>query len=70
MEKTSESISRTVLKTISWRLLILFIDFVIAYFFTKDFDLSSKLALVKMIVASVFYFFHERAWARFNFGKH
>lgn len=69
MSPIGETINRSLVKTISWRLFVLVIDFSIAYLVTKNFDLSSKLALAKLIVASVFYFFHERIWTRINWGK-
>lgn len=69
MDKTQETVNRSLAKTISWRLLVLVIDFSIAYLFTKNVDLSSKLAVAKLIVASVFYFFHERFWNKLTWGK-
>lgn len=69
MDKTHETVRRSLGKTISWRLFVLVIDFSIAYFFTKDVDLSSKLAIAKLVIASVFYFVHERFWNKLTWGK-
>ncbi len=65
MEKTR----RSLVKTISWRFVVLVIDFVRAYLFTKNVDLSSKLAIEKLIVASLVYFLHERFWNRLSWGR-
>jgi len=64
-----EKITRSFAKTLSWRILVLILDFVIAYSFTKDVDLSSKLAVTKLLIASIFYFFHERFWNRINWER-
>lgn len=69
MSLINETINRSLVKTVSWRLFVLVIDFSIAYLFTKNVDLSSKLALAKLIVASIFYFLHERFWNKLTFGK-
>ncbi len=65
MEKTS----RSIVKTLSWRFVVLVLDFLIAYFFTQDIELSSKLALAKFVIASAVYFLHERAWNRVGWGR-
>jgi uncharacterized membrane protein len=64
-----ETFNRSLIKTISWRLIVLVIDFSIAYLFTQNFDLSSKLAIAKLIAASLFYLIHERIWNKINWGK-
>ena len=64
-----EQTSRSVAKTLSWRLLVLIIDFTVAYIFTRDVDISSKLAIAKLIIASIFYFFHERFWNKVSWGR-
>ena len=64
-----EKLSRSLVKTLSWRFVVLILDFIIAYLFTRDFGISSKLALAKMAVASVFYLLHERAWNKVIWGK-
>jgi len=69
MEKTQESIKRSLLKTLTWRVVILITDFFIAYLFTQDFALAGSFALVKMFVASAFYFLHERSWNLISWGK-
>lgn len=69
MSSIGDTNNRSLVKTISWRLVVLVTDFSIAYLFTKNVDLSSKLAIAKLVVASVFYFFHERFWNRLTWGK-
>ena len=64
-----EKLSRSLVKTLSWRFVVLILDFIIAYLFTRDFGISSKLALAKLAVASVFYLLHERAWNKVIWGK-
>lgn len=69
MEKTQETIGRSLVKTLSWRITVLILDFLIAYVLTKDVDLSSKLAIAKLVIASIFYFAHERFWNKISWDK-
>ncbi len=69
MSGSSETVKRSLAKTISWRIFVLIIDFSIAYFFTRDVDLSSKLAVAKLVISSVFYFVHERFWNKVSWGR-
>lgn len=65
----SEKPTRSLVKTLSWRLVVLVLDFFIAYLFTQDFSLAGKLALVKLLIASIFYYLHERFWNKVHWGR-
>ena len=64
-----ESNTRSAVKTIVWRLIILLIDFTIAYVLLKDFELATSFAVIKLIVATVAYYLHERVWNNISLGK-
>ena len=64
-----ETLRRSIVKTISYRIVILILDFVSIYLFTGQ----AKIALGFMIVSNIYttlgYFFHERIWDRIKWGK-
>jgi uncharacterized membrane protein len=64
-----ESTSRSVIKTISWRVTVSIISFVISYWLTGSLELAGMLMASKVIVNSVWYFVHERIWNKIQFGK-
>jgi len=64
-----ESTSRSVFKTISWRVTVSIISFVISYWLTGSLELAGMLMASKVIVNSVWYFVHERIWNKIQFGK-
>lgn len=64
-----ETAGRSVLKTISWRIVIFGTDFVIAYLFTGRLEIAGEFAILKLVIASLLYFLHERGWNLINWGK-
>lgn len=69
MSKVNETIIRSLVKTIIWRVTVFIADFIIAFVFTKDVDLSTKLALTKVFVSFVLYYLHERVWNKISWGR-
>ena len=59
---------RSVVKAITYRILIMSLDFVTIYLFTG----AARIALGFMIASNVYttlgYLLHERIWARLNWG--
>lgn len=64
-----ESNFRSIAKTIGWRLIVLVLDFSIAYIFLKDLSIATSFAIVKLVVATFAYYIHERIWNKINWGK-
>jgi uncharacterized membrane protein len=63
---------RHIAKTITWRVIASVTTFLIArWFFSEDPNATEKATWVALTEASlkmVFYYFHERAWYKSNFG--
>ncbi len=59
---------RSIVKSISWRLLGSFDTAVIGYFVTGSFKMSLSIASIEVFTKIVLYYFHERAWAHSRFG--
>ncbi|MGQ5523310.1 DUF2061 domain-containing protein [Chitinimonas sp. PSY-7] len=54
------------LKTITFAITHFSVAFSVAYLLTGSIGISSTLALVEPAVNTVAYFFHEKAWLRFD----
>ena len=63
-----EAHSRSLMKAISWRILGSLDTFVLSYLFTSDFRAAGAIASTEVLTKMVFYYLHERAWARIGWG--
>jgi len=64
-----ETHSRTVMKTVSWRVVATVTTMAIVYIFTGEFLLSLGVGAVEVIAKILFYYLHERAWEMVSWGK-
>jgi uncharacterized membrane protein len=60
---------RSILKTISWRLLATMTTVAIVYFFTKELALSLGIGAIEVVSKMILYYFHERIWNLITLGK-
>jgi len=65
----TETLSRSVVKTLSYHLLILVLDFTSIYIFTHQVKVALGFMVVSNIYTTIGYFFHERIWDRIKWGK-
>jgi uncharacterized membrane protein len=65
----SETFKRSIAKTISYRAVILILDFVAIYLFTGQIKVAIGFMIVSNIYTTVGYFFHERIWGKIKWGK-
>jgi len=61
-------ISRSLVKAISYRILIVVLDFTTIYLLTGTVRLALGFMIVSNIYTTVAYFLHERAWAHVGWG--
>jgi len=66
---TVETHSRTVLKTVSWRIVATLTTGIIVYIFTKEILLSLGVIGVEGLTKILFYYLHERVWNMVTWGK-
>ena len=66
---TGESLRRSIVKTVSYRVVILILDFTCIYLFTGQIKVAVGFMIVSNIYTSVGYFIHERIWDRIKWGK-
>ena len=66
---SEETLRRSVVKTISYRLAILILDFTAIYLFTGKIKIALGFMIVSNIYTTIGYFFHERIWDKIKWGK-
>ncbi len=69
MKTYKEAHHRTILKTISWRIIATCTTMTIVYFFTGQVALSLGVGVVEVITKMIFYYLHERAWSLSHLGR-
>jgi len=68
-KQTGEKIKRTLVKTISWRVLGTVATIVISYVITGTLALAFSIGFIELISKLVLYYFHERTWNKIKWGK-
>jgi len=64
-----ETSKRSIVKTISWRLWATLALFIIGGAITGSWGIATALIGVDVVVKSLLYYLHERAWNSVNFGR-
>lgn len=62
MGMTIDSKKRSLLKTLSWRILATSIGVGLIYFYTESIEFGLTFGLADIIIKSVAYYAHERIW--------
>jgi uncharacterized membrane protein len=65
----SETLTRTTVKTIAYRLLGSGLTFIIAFIFTGELVVSATISITEFILKPAMYWLHERVWNRISWGK-
>jgi len=64
-----ESLARSIVKTLSYRVLVLVLDFSTIYLFTHKLSVAVGFTLVSNAYTTVAYFLHERVWDKIKWGR-
>jgi adenylylsulfate kinase len=64
-----ETLHRSIVKTVSYRVVILILDFTAIYLFTGKIKIALGFMIVSNIYTTLGYFIHERIWDRIKWGK-
>ena len=64
-----ETLKRSIVKTVSYRFVILILDFTAIYLFTGKIKIALGFMIVSNIYTTVGYFIHERIWDKIKWGK-
>lgn len=69
VKKFSENISRSLVKSISFRLLIIISDSIIIFSISHRLDVTVSIILFSNLASTILYFTHERIWNSIHWGK-
>ena len=64
-----ENKSRSLGKSISWRVLASCDTILISYIITGSFAIAASIGSIEVLTKMFLYYFHERAWNRMKFGR-
>jgi uncharacterized membrane protein len=67
--KFIERFNRTVLKVISWRVVITASNVLVTFIVTGNWKAGFAVAGIMTVINTVIYTLHERAWNRIQWGK-
>lgn len=65
----SESKSRSLTKTVTWRVTGSGATFLIAFLISGTWQLAGTIAVIQLVANTALYYVHERLWARIKWGK-
>ncbi len=64
-----DMISRSLAKTVTYRVLIVIMDFTVAYILTHQIDAAIGFTILRNTYTTIGYYIHERAWDKIIWGK-
>ena len=64
-----ENKTRSVGKSISWRILASCDTILISYIITGSFTIAATIGLIEVLTKMFLYYFHERLWNRLEYGR-
>lgn len=68
-DSTSEKPLRSILKTVSWRIVGTIDTIVISWVLTREIETALAIGSVELVTKMILYFGHERLWNKISFGK-
>lgn len=64
-----ESHTRSIVKTILWRLTGTGATFIISMLVTGDLQAASGIAVIQLTANTILYYIYERIWSRIDWGR-
>lgn len=68
-QATADNVKRSLLKTISWRIIGTLDTILISWVITGALRLAFSIGFIELVTKMLLYFFHERAWAKIKWGR-
>jgi uncharacterized membrane protein len=68
-DKTSEKPIRSIVKSLSWRIVGTLDTILISWLVTGALSVAFSIGAIELITKMVLYFFHERVWNAIKWGK-
>lgn len=64
-----ETRTRSILKAIVWRLLVIISDSIVIYLLTRRADITAALVTITNLTSTLLYYGHERVWNSIRWGR-
>ena len=64
-----DTLQRSLVKTIVWRVVATLITLAVVYLFTGEFQQATNITLVVAALLAVGYYFNERIWEKVEWGR-
>jgi len=64
-----DSYKRSVVKSLTWRVIALLLTIIILYLTTGDAVFSGTVGILINVLKTIVYFIHERIWELVNWGR-
>ena len=68
-DRVSERPMRSIVKSISWRVIGTMDTIIISWAVTGELTLAFSIGSIELVTKMALYFFHERVWNSINWGK-
>jgi uncharacterized membrane protein len=69
VSKSKEGWSRSLIKSMSWRIIGTLDTILISYFITGELSFALSIGGIELVTKMMLYVVHERLWNRVNWGK-
>ena len=66
---TKETKTRSIVKSITWRILATLTTIILVVIFTKNFKIAISVGIFETIAKSIIYYTHERVWTKVKWGN-
>ncbi len=60
---------RSIVKTVSWRVIGTIDTVVISFIITGNFTMAASIGSIELFTKTILFYAHERTWNKINFGK-
>ena len=67
--KAAESQQRTLVKTISWRVVATLTTAILVFIFTGNFTIALEVGAFEVVAKLLLYYLHERGWSHISWGR-
>jgi uncharacterized membrane protein len=64
-----ETVRRSIVKALSWRITATLITTTLVYLLTGEMEFAAKVGLADTVIKFAFYFGHERLWNKLPYGR-
>jgi uncharacterized membrane protein len=60
---------RSLAKSITWRLIAIFVTFGVGFVMSGSWEFAASLSLVSNLINFILYYIHERFWLKVSWGR-